>query len=216
MKIIAFNGSPRKTWNTATLLQKVLDGAASKGAETELVHLYDLNYKGCVSCFACKYKDSPSYGRCAVRDDLKPVFERIEEADAIVLGSPIYLGAATGEMRSFTERLVFQYLQYTAPVTSLRPKKIHVGLLYTMNVNERQMEAVGYPAHLGIAEGMMEGVFGSAESFYCYDTYQFDDYSKVVMERFDPLAKKERREGVFPRDCERAFEMGVRLALGKN
>jgi Multimeric flavodoxin WrbA len=54
MKIIAFNGSPRKKWNTATLLQKALDGAASKGAETELIHLYDLNYKGCISCFACK------------------------------------------------------------------------------------------------------------------------------------------------------------------
>ena len=211
MKVIAFNGSPRKAWNTATLLQKVLEGAASKGAATELVHLYDLNYKGCISCFACKYKDSASYGRCAVHDDLRPVFERIEGADAIVLGSPVYLGAATGEMRSFAERLVFQYLQYTNPPTSLCPKKMRVGLLYTMNVNEQQVEMTGYLTHLGIAEGMMNAVFGAAESFYCYDTYQFDDYSKVVMERFDPQAKKERREKVFPHDCKMAFEMGVRL-----
>jgi multimeric flavodoxin WrbA len=48
MKVLAFNGSPRRKWNTATLLNHALEGAASKGAETELIHLYDLRYKGCV------------------------------------------------------------------------------------------------------------------------------------------------------------------------
>jgi len=56
MKVMAFNGSPRKTWNTATLLEKALEGAASKGAETELIHLYDLNYKGCISCLHARQK----------------------------------------------------------------------------------------------------------------------------------------------------------------
>lgn len=50
MKLLALNGSPRKTWNTAALLNRALEGAASQGAETELIHLYDLSYKGCVSC----------------------------------------------------------------------------------------------------------------------------------------------------------------------
>jgi multimeric flavodoxin WrbA len=60
MKIMAINGSPRKEWNTATLLQKALEGAASQGATTELIDLYDLNYKGCISCFACKEKGGRS------------------------------------------------------------------------------------------------------------------------------------------------------------
>jgi multimeric flavodoxin WrbA len=90
MKMIALNGSPRKKWNTATLLKHALDGAASKGAETELIHLYDCNYKGCISCFACKLKDGKSYGRCAVNDDLKPILNKVHDADAIILGSPIY------------------------------------------------------------------------------------------------------------------------------
>jgi multimeric flavodoxin WrbA len=60
MKIMAFNGSPRKEWNTAALLKKALEGASSQGAETELVHLYDSNYKGCISCFACKEKGGKS------------------------------------------------------------------------------------------------------------------------------------------------------------
>jgi multimeric flavodoxin WrbA len=55
-------------------------------------------------------KDGKSYGKCAVNDELSPVFKKVEEAAAIILGSPIYLGTATGEMRSFMERLMFQYL----------------------------------------------------------------------------------------------------------
>jgi len=55
MKVMAFNGSPRKKkWNTITLLKNALKGAASVGAETELIQLYDLNFSGCISCFSCK------------------------------------------------------------------------------------------------------------------------------------------------------------------
>ena len=63
MKVIAINGSPRKKWNTAILLEKALEGAASQGADTELVHLYDLDFKGCSSCFSCKLKGGKSYGK---------------------------------------------------------------------------------------------------------------------------------------------------------
>src|SRR5208283_4734894 len=91
MEVIALNGSPRKTWNTATLLEKALEGAASQGAKTKLVHLYDFDFKGCRSCFGCKTKGGPSYGRCAVKDDLTPILNEIESVSAIVLGSPIYI-----------------------------------------------------------------------------------------------------------------------------
>ncbi len=107
MKALAINGSPRTNCNTATLLNNALEGAASQGAETELVHLYTLNFKGCVSCFACKLTSGESYGRYALTDELTPVLTKAEEADAIILGSPIYFGTVTGEMRSFMERLLF-------------------------------------------------------------------------------------------------------------
>ncbi|HEX7714554.1 MAG TPA: flavodoxin family protein, partial [Bacillota bacterium] len=92
MKVIALNGSPRKNWNTATLLRRALEGAISQGAETELIHLYDLNYKGCISCLACKTRNGPSYGKCAVNDELAPVLRKVAAADAFILGSPIYVG----------------------------------------------------------------------------------------------------------------------------
>ena len=62
VKLIAINGSPRKSWNNATLLNKTIEGARAAGTEAELIHLYDLTYKGCTSCFVCKLIDSPSKG----------------------------------------------------------------------------------------------------------------------------------------------------------
>ena len=96
MTVFGINGSPRKKWNTAKLLMESLEGAASQGASTELIHLYDLDY-------------------------------------------------------------------------------------------------------------------GEAETFCCYDTYQFPDYSKVIMEYMDPAKKAERRKEIFPDDCRKAFELGCRL-----
>ena len=212
MKVMAFNGSPRKTWNTATLLGKALEGAASRGAETELIHLYELNYKGCISCFACKTIGGDSYGRCAVKDDLAPVLKKVEEADALILVSPIYFSLVSGEMRSFMERLLFPYLAYTMPPQSLFPKKIPTAFIYTMNVTEELKEEWGYQNHFDKNQGFLELIFGTAETLCVFDTCQFDDYAKVLSTRFDPVHKAQRRREVFPRECERAFDLGARLA----
>ena len=214
MKIIAFNGSPRKEWNTATLLKKALEGAVSQGAETELIHLYDLNYKGCISCFACKEKGGKSYGQCVVRDDLKPIFQKVEAADALILGSPIYLGNITGQMQSFLERLVFPYLTYTDPPESLFPKKIHTGFIYTMGLTEELMCEFGYTQRFAGIERFLARIFGSSETLLSFDTYQFKDYSKVVATRFNPEEKLKRRKEIFPKDCQKAFELGARFARG--
>ncbi len=211
MKVIAFNGSPRKKWNTATLLQKALEGAASTGAITELIHLYDLNYKGCISCFACKTIGGKSFGQCAVQDDLAPIFSRMEQADAILMGSPIYWGDISGEMKSFLERLLFQYTTYTNPPGSLFTKKIKTGFIYTMNVTEDVLKEWQYAVNFNRYEAALRRIFGESEYMCCFDTYQFDDYSKVLATRFDPMKKKQRHEEIFPLDCQKAFDMGVRL-----
>jgi multimeric flavodoxin WrbA len=211
MKVIAINGSPRKKWNTATLLEKALEGAASEGAETELIHLYDLNFKGCTSCFACKQKDGKSYGRCAMKDELTHVLEKLKNTDAVILGSPIYLGNSTGEMRSFMERCIFPYLVYSASPISLYPKNIPVGYIYTMNWKEEHLEMFGLLETIQLNEGVATRIFGYSESLCSTDTYQFDDYSKYVADRFDPVEKAKRRKEVFPQDCAKAFDMGVRF-----
>ena len=212
MKIIAFNGSPRKDWNTAILLSKALEGAASQGAETELIHLYDLKYKGCISCFSCKRKDSTSYGKCAMNDDLTPILMNVEKADAIILGSPIYLATATGEMRSFMERLLFPYLVYDENRSTLFRKKIATGFIYTMGMTMDGMKERGYEQQFKATEMSLERIFGASEYLAVTDTYQFDDYSKYVATSFNPEEKARRRNEEFPKDCQKAFDMGVRFA----
>ena len=211
MNVIAINGSPRKKWNTAILLEHALSGAQSKGAETELIHLYDLDFKGCTSCFACKLKGGKSYGKCAMQDELTPILERIEKADALILGSPIYFGTVTGEMRSFMERLMFPYLVYARTPTSLFAGKLPTAFVYTMNVSEQQMKDFHYTVHTGLNESVLSRTFGYAESFFSFETLQFEDYDKVVFNYVDPEERKQRRKTVFPQDCKRAYELGVRL-----
>jgi multimeric flavodoxin WrbA len=212
MNIIAINGSPRKEWNTGTMLKKTLEGAASKGAKHEFIHLYDLSYKGCISCFACKEKNGKSYGRCVLQDDLAPLIKKIEGADAVIFGSPVYLGNMTGEMQSFLERLIFPYLTYADPPKSLFPKKIPTAFIYTMGVNEELFEKFAYAQRLANTERLLAMIFGLSETLFSLDTYQFSDYSKVVAPRFNPEQKLKRRAETFPKDCRKAYDLGVRFA----
>jgi multimeric flavodoxin WrbA len=212
MKVIAFNGSPRKDWNTATLLQHALQGAASQGAETKLVHLYDYDYKGCTSCFSCKLKSGDSYGRCAINDGLRPLLGEAAGCAAILVGSPIYFGSITGMAKSFLERLMFPYLVYDANHSSLFRRKMPTGFIYTMGANQSRMQSSGYQQSFQLMEGILRRMFGASESLFVTDTYQFEDSTKYETSAFDVAGKKKRRQEVFPKDCKLAFEMGAKLA----
>lgn len=214
MQIVAVNASPRKNKNTATILQLVLDGAreaAGPDTETELIQLYDLKFTGCRSCFQCKRLGGKFYGKCAVKDDITPVLERLAQADAMVFGSPIYFSEVTGMLRMLEERLLFPYFVYAEGWPSLAPK-IRTGFVYTMNLPEQTMKEWGYPELLGKMEGVVGNIFGCPpETLYVCDTVQFDDYSKFKCEIFSGEEKARRREERFPEDCRKAREMGARL-----
>jgi multimeric flavodoxin WrbA len=161
VKAIAINGSPRKTGNTATLLEDALRGCGAHGAETEMVHLYDLAYQGCTSCFACKKIGGESYGRGNMRDELSPLLNRVAQADILILGSPFYFHTETGEMRSFMERLLFPYLTYTSDRVSIAPWKISTALAYTMNAPEEEMATIHQDSSVAASRGIMTRIFGS-------------------------------------------------------
>lgn len=211
MKIIVINGSPRKDANTAILLNKAIEGVALNGGETELINLYDYEYTGCKSCFACKLRDGKSYGQCCINDSINPILKKIKDSDGIILGSPIYLGSITGEMKSFIERLIFPYLVYDENHSSLFPNRIPIGLIYTFGVTEQKLQQTGWIESLKYNEFLLERFIGKTESIYVTDTYQFDDYSKYVSSAFDSDVKLKRRKEVFPEDCKRAFELGKRM-----
>ena len=184
MKIIAINGSPRKNWNTATLLKKALEGAASQGAETELINLYDLKYSGCISCFACKRKDG-EHGKCAVKDDLTPILEKLKTVDAIVFGSPIYYMNITARMGAFLERFLFSNSIYSLEIPTVYPKKTKSGFIYTMGATEKQFDEIGIEAVLKPYQNTIMRTLGNPlELLYSYDAYQFTDYEKYESSMF--------------------------------
>ena len=212
MKVMAVNGSPRKKRNTGTLLEKALEGAVSVGAETELIHLYDLDFKGCRACYSCKLLGGKSYGRCAAKDDLTPILRKIEEVDAFILGSPVYFWSMTGVARSFMERLLYPYLN-PADSSVLPVKKIQTGLILTFGAKEEQMTEAGWDQQLKTIGMLMKTIFGNSESMFVSDTSPYEDFSKyAVSPLVDPEEKARIRREVFPGECERAFEMGVRFA----
>ncbi|UCD56485.1 MAG: flavodoxin family protein [Candidatus Hydrogenedentota bacterium] len=100
MKVIGFNGSPRKGANTETLVKAVLKGAAGKGAETRLVNLNELSIKGCQGCDACKN----DLGTCVQKDDISPLLQEMKECDAIVLGTPIYWFHVSSQFKALIDR----------------------------------------------------------------------------------------------------------------
>jgi multimeric flavodoxin WrbA len=212
MSVIAFNGSPRENSTTVILLKKALEGAASRGAETQLVHLNKLSMKGCQGCFACKKRGGKSYGKCVQRDDMTPLYERIEQADAIVVGSPIYFATVTAPTKMFIERL-YPYFNY-GDYSSNFPRKIKTGLIYTMGADDQQLTM--FNRHIQFNEIVFSMLFGSAESLLSTDTFHVKDYSKIVADVLEASVDRKRKHQreVFPKDCEKAFEMGAGLVAG--
>lgn len=123
MKVIGLVGSPRTGGNTDILVQKVLAGAREQGAESEIFYLNDLTIRGCQACLSCK-----KTGKCAVNDDLTPIYEALNEADGIVVGSPIYFGRFTAQVAPFLDRL-YAYIKSDS-TTSLK-SGIKFSLVFT-------------------------------------------------------------------------------------
>lgn len=102
MKVVGFNGSPRKDGNTAILINYVFEELRAEGIETELVQLGGKKIRGCMACYKCfNNKDC----RCAVDSDcLNSCIEKIEGAEGIILGSPTYFTDVTSEMKALIDR----------------------------------------------------------------------------------------------------------------
>ncbi|MBQ7528847.1 flavodoxin family protein [bacterium] len=218
MKALFINGSPRKkNGNTITLLENAAHGAQEAGAETEIINLYDYDYKGCVSCFACKIKNSKTNGLCAYKDELRPILGKALYSDVVIIGSPIYFSYPTAQCRAFLERFLFAAYTYLKdpehPGTTKRvlDRIIHTAMIYTMNVSEDHLEHFDYHKILNWNEMSLRAIFGYSESLYSCDTYQFSDYDRYDCDVFDKAHKLDHREKQFPLDCQKAYELGKRL-----
>ncbi|MBR1798861.1 MAG: flavodoxin family protein [Bacteroidales bacterium] len=210
-KIIIIDGGPRKTFNTATMLQKVAEGACSVGGvEVETVRLYALDYKGCMSCMACKVKGKAS-NVCKFRDALTPVLEAIAVADGLVLGSPNYFGEVSAQMRTFLERLAFPWLSYN-DYSITAPKRMPVLLVETQNGLPESNNCNGY----GSMEHCISQALGTPERLTAYNTYQVKDYSRYELSGFREEAKRHYRDAHWQSDLQAAYDAGRRMANETN
>lgn len=202
-KIIAINGSPRSGWNTDILIREAAAGAASVGAEVEVIDLYKLDqFTGCVSCFGCKSESHP--GQCVCRDGLSGVLEKIRQADGLILGSPVYLGDISAGLRALYERLVYQYITYRNEVHSYNERSIPVVLIVTSNVPAE------YDAELlKRYKGTLEAFVGPVQTLASGNTLQVMDYDRYQWTMFNTEEKKARRETVFPEEKKAAYQLGA-------
>lgn len=208
--VLGINGSSRKDWSTGKLLNRALEGAASTGAEIERIDLVDLSYTGCLSCFACKVVGSKNFSHCILKDDLSPILKKVFEADAVIYAQPIYNWDVPGRVRNMFERTWFPPFMYQKDkmVTAYKGKG-QIGLIYTCNIPD--------PAKVSYVEETNKDYFrrffvGEPEVLWSTDTMQFEDYSIMVGNQFDPEHKKKHYKEQFPIDLENAFELGKKLS----
>ena len=129
-KVIGIVGSPRRGQNTGTLVQRVLDGAHSEGAETEIFYLSDYQIAPCDACDGCFH-----FGECVKGDDMRILHMALREARAFVLGTPIYFDHVSAQTKTFLDRLSL----YTGPNPELRfPKGVKAVLVATWEARDPQ------------------------------------------------------------------------------
>jgi multimeric flavodoxin WrbA len=100
-KIIGFIASPRKEGNTAWVINKILEGAKEQGGEVQSWYSSDLDIKPCRGCLGCRKGDKG----CVINDDMRKLYDALETADALILGSPVYMGQMSAQAKTFTDRL---------------------------------------------------------------------------------------------------------------
>jgi multimeric flavodoxin WrbA len=102
MKVIAINGSPRKKGNTFQSLTKVMEQLNREGIETELLQTAGKKLHGCIACYKCVDKHD---GKChGIKDDMQEVIDKITAADGVLLGSPVYFGSLSTELKAVIDR----------------------------------------------------------------------------------------------------------------
>lgn len=209
-KIVIINGSPRLNGNTAKLTYAFAQGVKSILVDAEIitVNLYQLSYTGCKSCFACKAKNSPTYGKCAINDDLSEVLDHIYETDCLAIASPVYLMDINGQTKSFLERLCYPLGSYEKGYRSLARKRIPVVTFYTMNTTGDNAPLRAFEN----TEMFLAHIFSQPRRICSFNTYQFSDYSKYVVETFSEREKAEYRDKHFNDDITASYNVGKEIA----
>jgi len=144
LKVLGIAGSPRRGGNTDRLLGEVMRGAASRGAKVKTIILNNLEISPCQHCDACLEK-----GKCKVQDDMQMVYRELEQADRIVLASPVHFMGVTAQVKAMIDRCqslwARKYVLKLPPLGDRRERKgffISVGGRKSANLFEPALATV--------------------------------------------------------------------------
>jgi len=128
MDIIGIIASPRKDGNTAWVVNTILEGAQEQGAETRSWYFSDLDIEPCRGCLCCHEEGNRG---CIINDDMQELYGALEHADALVLGSPVYMGQMSAQAKIFTDRLFAQISPRFSPYYKEKVAKQKLVLVFT-------------------------------------------------------------------------------------
>jgi multimeric flavodoxin WrbA len=189
MKVLGIYGSPRKGGNSDRLLDRALEGAQSAGAEILRVYARDLKMSGCIECGGCD-----KTGECVVKDDMQNVYPLMEEADVIILSSPIFFYGVTAQVKALIDRAQARWA-----------KKMLTKTPEEMRVYEA---GKGYLIAVGATRGknLFEGAILTAK--YFFDALDMSYEGGIF---FRSLEKKNAVQEN-PEALQEAFTMGIKAA----
>ena len=174
MKITAIIASPRKNGNTAFVVNKILEGAKEQGAETYPWHFSDLDIGPCTGCLCCHTEGDRG---CIIDDDMQELYDGIEQADVLVLGSPVYMGQMSAQAKIFTDRLFAQISPRFSPYYKEKVTRKKLLLVFTQ----------GNPDH-----GMFKEYFDYTKKMF--QLLEFDVGEVVVVAGMRNEPAKERKD----------------------
>lgn len=201
--VLGIQGSPRRHGNTSELMNNMLQGAKDSGAVTEIVQLADLNFSSCKGCYNCQLNNE-NFGMCIVKDDMQDLYQKIEKADAVVFGSPVYFCAITAEMKSVIDRL-FPYL------TNRKLSGKKTAFIYTQNQQNPRL----YDWHFDANGRCLTYLgFDYPEMVLSIDTFGEEIGRDINLSlKMQHARKQKHRDEVFPKDMEKAYLIGQSLIV---
>jgi multimeric flavodoxin WrbA len=190
MKVLGIMGSPRRQSNTEILLDKALEGAREAGAEVEKVLVSKLKISPCLEIYAC-LKD----GNCAIKDDMQGLYDKLLEADHIILASPIFFYSVTSQAKAIIDRCQALWA---------RRHVLGIG-------KEDKRERRGLFISVGATQGkkLFDGAVLTVR--YFFDAIGVKYYADLLVRGIDNKAQIKERPGTL----QDAFRLGQELVRGK-
>jgi multimeric flavodoxin WrbA len=193
MRILGFLGSPHVNGRSAKLLKKVLEGAASTGAEVKQFDLVKMNIKYCTGCGACwTTKPELKIGKCSLKDDVPAIFEEYVEADGYIYASPVYDLYITALMKTFLERKIMLTYRPKEAIAKLPDSrccaffKKKASIIVTGNCADEYREVMGDPCFEAYEGHLMIEQIETVDKMYCggVENITDEDFNKKLDEAY--------------------------------